>query len=78
MKKPSDICRYLTFVVDAGDDVVAFLIREDNCMSCDICDVCRADKEYSIAAQVFKLSSSNVCELARNSVLQSGSSHDVS
>ena len=35
-------------------------------------------EEYSIAAQVFKLSSSDMCELARNSVLQSGFSHDVS
>ncbi|VDP13432.1 unnamed protein product [Soboliphyme baturini] len=29
-------------------------------------------EEYSIAAQVWKLSSSDMCELARNSVLQSG------
>ncbi|KAK6012605.1 putative AMP deaminase, partial [Ostertagia ostertagi] len=30
-------------------------------------------EEYSIAAQVWKLSSCDMCELARNSVLQSGS-----
>ena len=29
-------------------------------------------EEYSIAAQVWKLSSCDMCELARNSVLQSG------
>ena len=34
-------------------------------------------EEYSIAAQIFKLSSSDLCELARNSVLMSGFSHDV-
>lgn len=34
-------------------------------------------EEYSIAAQIFKLSSCDLCELARNSVLQSGFSHDV-
>lgn len=35
-------------------------------------------EEYSIAAQVFKLSSCDMCELARNGVLQSGFSHEVS
>merc|ERR1719507_2067324 len=34
-------------------------------------------EEYSIAAQIFKLSSSDLRELARNSVLMSGFSHDV-
>ena len=34
-------------------------------------------EEYSIAAQIFKLSSSDLCELARNSCLMSGFSHDV-
>lgn len=34
-------------------------------------------EEYSIATQVFKLSSSDMCELARNSVRQSGFSHEV-
>lgn len=34
-------------------------------------------EEYSIAAQVFKLSSCDMCELARNSVLQSGFSQAV-
>ena len=34
-------------------------------------------EEYSIAAQIFKLSSCDLCELARNSVLMSGFSHDV-
>ena len=34
-------------------------------------------EEYSIAAQVWKLSSSDMCELARNSVLQSGFPHQV-
>ena len=34
-------------------------------------------EEYSIAAQIFKLSSSDLCELARNSVITSGFSHDV-
>ena len=45
MKKTCDVCRYLTFVVDADDDVVRRLsLREDNCMCQDICDVCRADR----------------------------------
>ena len=35
-------------------------------------------EEYSIAAQVFKFSSSDMCELARNSVQQSGFSQEVS
>lgn len=35
-------------------------------------------EEYSIAAQVWKLSSCDMCELARNSVLMSGFSHKVS
>eukprot|EP00092_Neocalanus_flemingeri_P075416 GFUD01093427.1.p1 GENE.GFUD01093427.1~~GFUD01093427.1.p1 ORF type:complete len:789 (-),score=232.98 GFUD01093427.1:236-2602(-) len=34
-------------------------------------------EEYSIAAQVWKLSSCDMCELARNSVLTSGFSHQV-
>lgn len=34
-------------------------------------------EEYSIAAQVWKLSSVEMCELARNSVLMSGFPHDV-
>jgi AMP deaminase len=34
-------------------------------------------EEYSIAAQVWKLSSVDMCELARNSVLMSGFSHTV-
>lgn len=34
-------------------------------------------EEYSIAAQVWKLSSVDMCELARNSVLMSGFSHEV-
>ncbi|XP_067937860.1 AMP deaminase 2-like isoform X2 [Watersipora subatra] len=34
-------------------------------------------EEYSIAAQVFKLSASDMCELARNSVLQCGFSDEV-
>jgi len=34
-------------------------------------------EEYSIAAQVFKLSSCDMCELARNSVLQCGFSQAV-
>lgn len=35
-------------------------------------------EEYSIAAQVWKLSSCDMCELARNSVLMSGFPHRVS
>jgi AMP deaminase len=35
-------------------------------------------EEYSIATQVWKLSSVDMCELARNSVLMSGFSHQVS
>lgn len=35
-------------------------------------------EEYSIAAQVWKLSSCDMCELARNSVLMSGFPHIVS
>lgn len=34
-------------------------------------------EEYSIAAQVWKLSSCDMCELARNSVLMSGFSDKV-
>uniref|UniRef100_A0A1I8F9X6 AMP deaminase n=1 Tax=Macrostomum lignano TaxID=282301 RepID=A0A1I8F9X6_9PLAT len=34
-------------------------------------------EEYSIAAQVWKLSNTDMCELARNSVLMSGFPHDV-
>lgn len=34
-------------------------------------------EEFSIAAQVWKLSSCDMCELARNSVLQSGFEHRV-
>lgn len=35
-------------------------------------------EEYSIAAQVWKLSSCDMCELARNSVMMSGFPHAVS
>src|SRR4029434_6060888 len=35
-------------------------------------------EEYSIATQVWKLSSCDMCELSRNSVLMSGFSHKVS
>ena len=34
-------------------------------------------EEYSIAAQVWKLSSVDVCELAKNSVIMSGFEHKV-
>lgn len=34
-------------------------------------------EEYSIAAQVWKLSSCDMCELARNSVLMSSFDHEV-
>ena len=34
-------------------------------------------EEYSIATQVWKLSSCDMCELARNSVLMSGFPHKV-
>ena len=34
-------------------------------------------EEYSIAAQVWKLSGVDMCELARNSVVMSGFSHIV-
>ena len=34
-------------------------------------------EEYSIAAQVWKLSTCDMCEIARNSVLMSGYSHVV-
>ncbi|KAH8397378.1 hypothetical protein KR222_000791, partial [Zaprionus bogoriensis] len=34
-------------------------------------------EEYSIAAQVWKLSSCDMCELARNSVMMSGFSHSI-
>ena len=34
-------------------------------------------EEYSIAAQVWKLSAVDMCELARNSVIMSGFSHTV-
>eukprot|EP01103_Thecamoeba_quadrilineata_P012504 TRINITY_DN3237_c0_g1_i3.p1 TRINITY_DN3237_c0_g1~~TRINITY_DN3237_c0_g1_i3.p1 ORF type:complete len:1135 (+),score=180.88 TRINITY_DN3237_c0_g1_i3:29-3433(+) len=34
-------------------------------------------EEYSVAAQYWKLSSCDVCEIARNSVLQSGFPHEV-
>lgn len=35
-------------------------------------------EEYSIATQVWKLSPTDMCELARNSVLMSGFEHEVS
>ena len=35
-------------------------------------------EEYTIASQILKLNRSDLCELARNSVLISGFSHDVS
>ena len=35
-------------------------------------------EEYSIAAQVWKLSGVDMCELARNSVVMSGFPHKVS
>lgn len=34
-------------------------------------------EEYAIAAQLWKLSTCDVCEIARNSVLQSGLSDEV-
>ena len=34
-------------------------------------------EEYSIAAQVWKLSACDMCELARNSVLMSSFNHEV-
>lgn len=34
-------------------------------------------EEYSIATQVWKLSPTDMCELARNSVLMSGFDHEV-
>lgn len=34
-------------------------------------------EEYAIAAQLWKLSTCDLCEIARNSVLQSGLSHQV-
>ena len=34
-------------------------------------------EEYSIAAQVWKLSSADMCELARNSGIMSGFPHEV-
>ena len=34
-------------------------------------------EEYSIAAQMWKLNSADLCEIARNSVLQSGFEHEV-
>lgn len=34
-------------------------------------------EEYAIAAQVFKLSTCDMCEISRNSVLQSALSHEV-
>lgn len=34
-------------------------------------------EEYAIAAQVFKLSTCDMCEIGRNSVLQSALSHEV-
>ena len=34
-------------------------------------------EEYSIATQVWKMSSCDMCELARNSVVMSGFSHEV-
>jgi AMP deaminase len=34
-------------------------------------------EEYSVAAQVWKLSAADLCEIARNSVIQSGFPHPV-
>ena len=34
-------------------------------------------EEYSVAAQVWKLTATDLCEIARNSVLHSGFPHQV-
>merc|ERR1711974_143626 len=49
-----------------GDDPLQFHFTKEPLM-----------EEYSIAAQVWKLSSCDMCELARNSVVTSGFSHEV-
>lgn len=51
-----------------------------NVSECKCDHVCLQEplmEEYAIAAQVFKLSTCDMCEIARNSVLQSGMSHEV-
>lgn len=51
-----------------------------NVSECKCGHVCLQEplmEEYAIAAQVFKLSTCDMCEIARNSVLQSAMSHEV-
>lgn len=51
-----------------------------NVSECNCGHVCLQEplmEEYAIAAQVFKLSTCDMCEISRNSVLQSGMSNEV-
>lgn len=47
------------------------------CKSWPLCQQEPLMEEYAIAAQVFKLSTCDMCEISRNSVLQSALSHEV-
>lgn len=52
-------------------------IQVSDCKCGHVCPQEPLMEEYAIAAQVFKLSTCDMCEIARNSVLQSGMSHEV-
>lgn len=56
------------------------IFSSHQCIECKCGHMCLQEplmEEYAIAAQVFKLSTCDMCEIARNSVLQSGMSHEV-
>ena len=54
------------FVTLSTDDPLQFHITKEPLM-----------EEYNVAAQLFRLSSVDMCELARNSVVMSGFEHEV-
>jgi AMP deaminase len=47
-------------------------VDHDKCHATKKTPTTPTNKQYSVAAQVWKLSSVDLCEIARNSVLQSG------
>lgn len=53
------------------------VIKISECESWPLCPQEPLMEEYAIAAQVFKLSTCDMCEISRNSVLQSALSHEV-
>lgn len=71
------------WALESADGVEGMGRGKDGCLRGvwqELRDVCPQEplmEEYSIATQVWKLSSCDMCELARNSVLMSGFSHKV-